>query len=82
MDSHSECNRVSDYRTRQQAIEAKCKDCIYDPLDDGTWRHQVGRCEITDCALWVYRPRSYPKRSADFHAVQPENETNDPTLRV
>ena len=68
--------------TRQQAIEAKCKDCIYDPLDDGTWRQQVGRCEITDCALWVYRPRPYPKRSADFHAVQPENETNDSTLRV
>ena len=68
--------------TRQQAIEAKCKDCIYDPLDDGTWRQQVGRCEITDCALWVYRPRPYPKRSADFQVVQPENETNDSTLRV
>jgi len=24
--------------TRQEAIEAKCKECIFDPLDDGTWR--------------------------------------------
>ena len=68
--------------TRQKAIEAMCRECCFDELDDGTWRQQVGRCEITDCALWIYRPRPYPKRSADFHAVQPENETNDPTLRV
>ena len=44
--------------TRQQAINAKCKECIYDPLAGGTWRMQTGACEITDCALWPYRPRS------------------------
>ena len=47
--------------TRQKAIEAKCRDCIYDPLDDGAWRQQVERCEITDCALYPYRPKSRSK---------------------
>jgi hypothetical protein len=29
----------------RQAINAKCKDCIYDPLSGlGTWREQVARC--------------------------------------
>ena len=27
--------------TRQQAINLKCKECIYDELDQGTWRTQV-----------------------------------------
>lgn len=50
----SDCNFVISYNvpmTRQQAIEAKCKDCTYDPLDSGTWRQQVERCDITDCAF-------------------------------
>ena len=37
--------------TRQKAIEAKCKECTYDELDEGTWRQQVERCDITDCAF-------------------------------
>jgi len=48
--------------TRQQAIEAKCKDCIYDELDDGTWRQQVERCELVECSLWEYRPQSRSKK--------------------
>ena len=44
--------------TRQQAIDAKCKECTYDPLDDGTWRQQVEQCELTACALYPYRPKS------------------------
>ena len=47
--------------TRQQAIEAKCKDCIYDELDHGTWRQQVERCELMECSLWEYRPKSRSK---------------------
>ena len=66
--------------TRQQAIEAMCKECSYDELDEGTWRQQIGRCEITDCPLWVYRPMPYPKRSPCNQAVQPENETKDIVL--
>jgi len=59
--------------TRQEAIEAKCRECSYDELDAGTWRQQIGRCEITNYPLWVYRPMPYPKRSSCNQAVQPEN---------
>ena len=59
--------------TRQQAIAAKCKECTYDPLDDGTWKQQVQRCDITDCALHPYRPKSRSNASskADSAALQP-----------
>ena len=41
------------------AINAKCKDCIYDPLSGlGTWRQQVEGCTCLDCPLWPIRPRS------------------------
>ena len=38
------------------AINAKCKDCSYDPLDRGTWRQQVGACTDTECSLHPLRP--------------------------
>ena len=81
MNCPTECNHVSGYTaplTRQKAIEAKCKDCSYDPLDDGTWRQQVERCEITDCALWNYRPKSRSKMPdmADSAPVQLHYEGN------
>ena len=44
--------------TRAKAIAAKCKECIYDELDQGTWRQQVQACEISSCALYDYRPKS------------------------
>ena len=41
------------------AINAKCKDCIYDPESAlGTWRQQVEACTIEDCPLWLLRPVS------------------------
>ena len=52
--------------TRQQAINAKCKDCIYDPLDKGTWLKQVESCTFSGCPLYPYRPltkKSKPKRA-------------------
>ena len=47
--------------TRQEAINEKCKDCIYDPEVEGTWRMQIETCELIDCALWEYRPKSRSK---------------------
>ncbi len=41
--------------SRSKAIHAKCKDCIYDEHEEGTWRMQVFRCTMTDCALYPYR---------------------------
>lgn len=46
----------------RQAINAKCKDCIYDPLAGGTWRNQVEKCtSVKSCALWPLRPVSRSK---------------------
>ena len=62
--------------TRQKAIDAKCCDCIFDEFAAGTWRMQVEACELTDCALYPYRPVSRSKASseADSAAVQPHYE--------
>jgi hypothetical protein len=48
--------------TRQQAISAHCKDCIYDPYEPGTWVQQVTRCPSHDCRIWPYRPRTRSKK--------------------
>jgi hypothetical protein len=40
----------------KKCIEQKCKDCSYDPLDVGTWRDQVEKCNVRSCALWPVRP--------------------------
>ena len=38
------------------AINEKCKDCIYDELQPGTWRKQVANCKDSECPIYVYRP--------------------------
>ena len=48
----------SERPSARKAINAKCKECIYDDCDEGTWRQQVDRCDSKDCALWLLRPRS------------------------
>lgn len=40
------------------AINAKCKDCIYDNCAPGTWRQQVEGCTIQTCPLWPHRPKA------------------------
>ena len=57
--------------TRAKAIAAKCKECIYDELDQGTWRLQVKACDITSCALHPYRPMPYKPRK---QAVQRDSD--------
>lgn len=44
--------------TRSQAINEKCRDCICDTLDKGTWREQVEACPDTACPLYSFRPLS------------------------
>lgn len=61
-------------RSLRGAINAKCKECIYDPYDAGagTWREQVAACGSSDCSLWPYRPLPKPPRDAgeaDSHRV-------------
>ena len=33
----------------RKAINAKCKECLYDPYDKGTWRQQVQACTSPKC---------------------------------
>jgi len=40
------------------AIDAKCKDCLYDPAERGGWRQQVEACGCTDCPLFAVRTGS------------------------
>lgn len=46
------------------AVNAKCKDCIYDPLAGGTWRAQVAACTCKGCPLWPHRPMPIAKPGA------------------
>ena len=41
----------------RNAINLKCKDCIYDPEVEGGWKQQVSLCDLSDCSLWPYRPK-------------------------
>lgn len=41
------------------AIDAKCRECIYDQKSGlGSWREQVAACTSTTCPLFGVRPRS------------------------
>jgi hypothetical protein len=46
-------------RSFRGAVNAKCRQCIYDPKSGlGTWRQQTQGCTVTQCPLWPYRPMS------------------------
>ena len=62
------------------AINAKCRDCIYDPLSGlGNWRQQVSACDAEGaCPLWPVRPRSSAEKQADsagFQTASPPGHT-------
>lgn len=41
----------------RKAIDAKCKECIYDPIGGcGKWREQVAACTSPCCPLFDVRP--------------------------
>ena len=49
--------------TRKQAINAHCRECIYDPKNGtGTWRQQVEACTVTKCPLYEWRPISFKQK--------------------
>ena len=46
------------------AINAKCRECIYDPIAGrGTWREQVEACVSANCPLHEVRPKSSGERA-------------------
>ena len=66
--SESEEEQSKGKRSLRSAINAHCKDCIYDPLDKGAgnWRQQVEACTVTKCALYEFRPVSKPKKPSEL----------------
>jgi hypothetical protein len=40
----------------RKAINAKCRECTYDPLDVGTAAQQIAVCIDSDCPLHSVRP--------------------------
>jgi hypothetical protein len=57
-------------KSRKEAIDNHCKECIYDPLESGTWREQVEHCTMKQCSLYEFRPRSRSKRIIPIQAVE------------
>jgi len=42
----------------RQAINAKCRECIFDRHGEGNWKQQVTACSSTRCPLYTVRPTS------------------------
>ena len=40
----------------RMAINAQCKECIHDPLVEGSWRAQVKACTAPQCPIYRVRP--------------------------
>ena len=54
----------------RKAIDAKCKDCIFDEKSGlGTWRQQTTACTSVDCSLYPVRPISKPKKAPTGNPV-------------
>ncbi len=65
--------------TRKQAIEHKCKECIYDPFPgNGTWREQVEACTSRNCPLYQFRPLTQATQDTlklqRYEAMTPEQQ--------
>ena len=50
---------------RMASKPGNCMWCSYDPLDVGSWRQQVERCNVTSCPLHSVRPTSKVCRNAN-----------------
>ena len=72
-------NRPSRHQKRpslRATIDAKCKECIYDPHEMGAWRMQVEACTSPDCPLYAVRPLSRRRKAnglAEKAAFSPQN---------
>lgn len=63
------------------AINAKCRECVYDPKAGGTWRAQVQACSCADCPLWTHRPRTLAAGTPRQRLVQDSAELTSKRTR-
>jgi len=48
-------DRFKAIHTRLHAIHAHCYQCV-GAGTDSWWKTEIGNCQITECALWDFRP--------------------------
>ena len=63
----------------RNAINMKCKDCIYDAELPFGWRQQVSLCELADCSLWEHRPKP---RTSPLSLKMTRNQSHFESNRV
>jgi hypothetical protein len=76
--------------TLRAAVNAKCKECIFDPADGcGTWRQQVAACTSLGCPLFPLRPlpdrrdrRSQDAKAANLPAPQVARPGREPSAEL
>ncbi len=61
----------------RNAVNEKCKDCIYDEYGEGTWKAQVEACTMPDCPLYTIRPVTAKTRKERAVAYQNEHRTEN-----
>lgn len=49
----------------RKSIDAKCRDCICDETQPGTWREQIAACTSSRCPLWPVRAEPHGGRMAN-----------------
>jgi hypothetical protein len=48
--------RVAKRLSLREAIDTFCRECIYDPDTEGSWKKQVRDCTAPKCPLYKVRP--------------------------
>ena len=65
-------------KSLRRAIDANCKNCIYDNQAPGTWRQQVTLCSVASCSLYPVRPVTgsvIPESVLNYYSVtRPERD--------
>ena len=58
----------------RKAINAMCRDCTYDPLDNGSAAQQIACCTCKSCPLHKVRPmtaKSIPQQLLRAYKIAP-----------
>ena len=69
-------------KTRGEAINAFCRECIHDPAAAGTWREQTAACTCTSCPLWRFRPIQDARSAPDWIKSREPADLPDDFLRL
>jgi len=56
-------------------IIAKCIECLYDPVQKGSWRQQVQSCTSPKCPLFAVRPMQLGDKTKNLCNGIPEKIT-------